>query len=741
MRYLLNNKLFENVAAAKSFLKKNDIPENDPKFVEIKNLLKDNPGYTLLFTKFCYNHDITIDQLTTLYNLLKQHKALLHNLPKQIDQYKKYEPLLDDLMDIESHVTFNKVVGELPGKFKKEAREDDEYFRLIIGMEEQVLNDYITFLKSKSSGYEDFEAIKNATIDHVNSYENKEKVLNKIKSCKGAVLEYNKNGILIVWIKDEDASKKLGSVSWCISTRGMWSNYNRPDLLRKQYFVWNYNVSHSDNDFRLGTTIEPTGGVHTSHLKDDSYVRLEDYCKKHKLSIEKNFKPLDKKSMVEYLREVKMTSKIFNKCVEYDVWREMSDLIPFNWRMMRGLVLPEDYEKMSYIQKIVVDYNSDKSATSSEAYNKAKEILYKEEQPFEHHFERYLFLNAFSEQFSSDLESDKFDELIGKILNPLLMNEDSDENYKYEFEYARGGNPAQIKIEMGEDDYLKTLDFGYDDYYAKMVMHVGYYGNTNDFFSNSDERDYFYGYLSYKNSDELKELLGQIGVDLSVIEDEKWYDELSKLGLNGPVDNFIWDLESRAEGELDSELRRAKDAIIFEFEEYRSRSKGDMVMGFDNILSYLSENPDLDGTIYSIIDDKPNQKCAEIFNTDELYMSAYLQNVDLAEECDKLISDIREKIENDEEMADKVIEYKEYINLINKYGFEKYGRSQYYKDYNGMRIVINKFQLDEDREGIVSGTITQDETHKSKHFKVKLDDLSAYIYNLKLDFFFENKRS
>ena len=89
--------MFENVQQAKAILKKLNIPLTDERFQTLRAMLEKTPGWTGAFTRFCYEQDVSVDDLAQLYDRLKQMQGVLSRLPQPVDKYEQYEKLIDDL--------------------------------------------------------------------------------------------------------------------------------------------------------------------------------------------------------------------------------------------------------------------------------------------------------------------------------------------------------------------------------------------------------------------------------------------------------------------------------------------------------------------------------------------------------------------------------------------------------------------------------------------------------------------
>ena len=695
-KQLLTKDIFENLSSARTFLKKNNIAE-DSNFVAIKELLKTNPGYIFTFTKFFYKDKASLESLKYLYTLIKQLGRKVGELPQQIDKYESYEKLLDDIMRIEEHTRFNKIVAELPANFKKEAREDDNYFSLVVTMSDNIYKDYYHLMKTKSFSFKTFDELYQATIAHTDSYLNMNEVLRQIEETEGAKLHYNKGNIVIAIIDTEAASKKLGSVSWCISSRGMWQHYNSPEKLTVQYFIWNFGVKYSSNDFRLGTTINPDGSVNTSHLKDDTYTKLDKYCETYRLDMS-IFKPLSKEDAIGRVRVLKMTKDLFTKCVDLDIWKDLVDIIPFEWRLLRGLMLETD--RLTPVQSLI----------AHGVQRDAIEFI-QGEMAFEADYQRYMFLH----RFNLEDEVENWDEIIDKILKPVIGD------YKYNTEYRNFD--FYINVEIPIEDYYATID----SEYASYIHQAHYYGITNDFFYGSEEYQYFMNYLNTEQKNKLISLTESLGIDLGD-DEEKWYSILSKYGIDKYIDNFIDSVTGIAENNLEDMLKAEHNKLRFDYD------KGRIEMGCEKIIELISTKFEKlnDFSIESIIESTPNDTA-----TTEEYISMgdmIHGDDDIFKEGDSLINEIEEHIEDSDELKETVESYKKFRDLISKLGFEDDDK-RITKETSNYIIAITKYLSSEE---IVTGIITDKTSKKKRDFRIPLDELPTYIGNHKLDLFFES---
>ena len=87
--------------------------ETNPNFIKIKDLCRDVPGYTFLFTKIFFeelepNDDYTEDEklntLKTLYDRIKSLGNLVKDLPIPLDRYAAIKPTDDDQRPISERI-------------------------------------------------------------------------------------------------------------------------------------------------------------------------------------------------------------------------------------------------------------------------------------------------------------------------------------------------------------------------------------------------------------------------------------------------------------------------------------------------------------------------------------------------------------------------------------------------------------------------------------------------------------
>jgi hypothetical protein len=326
----LDIRLNENVQAAKAYLrdlalaKKKNIDknaeltpeevrrvENNPDFLKIKEMLKDNPGYTYAFTRFFFDEGIDINELQRVYNKLKELRQSLNLLSMPIDKFadvkpsnedprKGFERLLDDIAKIEISRTVKKWVNQLPSDLKREYQNAsvvqkekikgiaiafDEFGKELDGTKNWEKNKELQdlfFLKVKR--YKNISDLIIAANNYIKAANNAQiskflqaiqKVNVKYGQMNGVEIIFDENRILIIEVKSFFANRELNSnTAHCIaSSHSQWDNYVGADnIYNKQYYIYNFNLPPSDNYSVIGITIGPGNKITACHAKDDRNI-------------------------------------------------------------------------------------------------------------------------------------------------------------------------------------------------------------------------------------------------------------------------------------------------------------------------------------------------------------------------------------------------------------------------------------------------------------------------------------
>jgi len=260
--------IFENIHQAKKYLKDNNIPETDPKFLELKDILKNNLGYMGPFTKWVYNDNVTSG---TTVDTLKKLKSI-NNLDKPIDSFEKMEDLYDYLLEFDLNRKAGQVIKALPSISRENATPElktlisnnleysdilKKYFREVGGRynperrhEHRV---------EKPPEFETYsEWLYKDVLNYINNLKGGFTPDSIKKKCEGvnADVIVDKPNVMLVRVHDFEASRKIGTPGWCIcQTQSWWNSY--VDDFTTQYFVYDFTKDVGDPKHLIGVTIAP----------------------------------------------------------------------------------------------------------------------------------------------------------------------------------------------------------------------------------------------------------------------------------------------------------------------------------------------------------------------------------------------------------------------------------------------------------------------------------------------------
>jgi len=263
---MLKYKLFENLQKAKKILSDRRINEKDPEFLKLRDMLSRNMGYIGQFTKWMFIDRTPFEELETVFKELKN-----VNIDKPIEEFDKAEDLFDYIQNFEINKKINQVINAIPSRTRELA---DEKLRKLIELNIDVAPLIKDFYSKKGGRFKNSNDMYNDTkglIENVKGGFNLETIKKKMEGLNvDIVLESEE--MLIVQVNDYNASCKIGSKSWCISTSSSyWNSY--VNEFTTQYFIYDFTKPISDKRHMIGVTVSPSGKFHAAHFADDSAVR------------------------------------------------------------------------------------------------------------------------------------------------------------------------------------------------------------------------------------------------------------------------------------------------------------------------------------------------------------------------------------------------------------------------------------------------------------------------------------
>ena len=325
--------------------------ETNPSFVKIKDMCRENPGYTYLFTKIFFDeykedNEKFVD-LQNLYNEIKSLGNLIRELPMPLDRYAAIKPtdddqrpiserIQDDIEKIKLNRTFKKFYDQLYGSQKewvdKASLQQKERLKGIgLGFSEMGKDDngkvdekYQKSLHrvffSKIKDYKNLDQIIDAAVNYIKSVNNNQfsKFIKKIDEVNGkfgqqngARIVYDQDGYLVIEVYSYIANRELnGHTSHCIArSGGYWDNYLED--YNKQYYVYNFNLDPTDPNSVIGMTIKPDGTLKAAHNRPDSSVsgKFKEMMKDWKIPYEL-FAPMSREEMEVKRKRIEASKKI-----------------------------------------------------------------------------------------------------------------------------------------------------------------------------------------------------------------------------------------------------------------------------------------------------------------------------------------------------------------------------------------------------------------------------------------------
>lgn len=288
--YMLN----ENLDKAKKLLDDLDIPQTDKRFVQLRELLKNNLGYIGAFTKWYIKDGEEWDKIEDTFKALKNNK-----IDKQIESFEKIEDLFDYIQNFQSNKKVNQIINTLPSYTRENVSPElINLLNLNIEWSEAIKK----FYRDKGGRYNrhsqwwklpsEFKTYQEWLVDVTKTLIKNLKGGFNLESIKGKMDKNNlkvkqvdstDKGIydveiiietpdmLMVRVNNFRASQIIGSSHWCISqSQSYWNSY--VNEFAQQYFIYDFTKDISDVRHMIGATISPSSKISAAHWSDDKKV-------------------------------------------------------------------------------------------------------------------------------------------------------------------------------------------------------------------------------------------------------------------------------------------------------------------------------------------------------------------------------------------------------------------------------------------------------------------------------------
>ena len=301
----------ENANQAKRILQEKGIDPTDPKFVELRDvILKRQPGYLGLFTKFVFDEGTSLEEIRQVLHLVNVNKDTLGKLSKPVIEYSDYHELLDDVSKLEKERVARKILNNVVGDLRRELFElEPEKLQLFIDLaarvaefdekEVKVFTQSISRIKDLDELSMDMELFISKMTDDLTI----SKITNKIENTEFSKVVYKnpETGVIVARIGEYIDSYYLGSFNWCISKDGgidSWNSYVEKEG-NIQYFVWNTSVPKSDPMYMVGITVRQDGTIRNCQNAQNSATDFNSMIKEFGLEGKNIFVGLTPEELAE----------------------------------------------------------------------------------------------------------------------------------------------------------------------------------------------------------------------------------------------------------------------------------------------------------------------------------------------------------------------------------------------------------------------------------------------------------
>lgn len=473
--------------------------ENNPLFLSVKKMLGDKVGFTYLFTYLAMEEKIPLNELQILFKQIIEFKDSLDKLRRPISNYidknitNNGEQLVDDLENISRSRKSQKFVNELDSDLKSEYRNSSPVIKKKIediafafdelgkdsgGSDDEKIKIKLSTQKrffSKIKRYKDLNSLINGAELFIKSESNSSssKFYNQIDKCNelygkfGARIVFDDDNILILELLSFPACKMLCSnTSWCISTSDyQWNKYVGGDsVFTRQYAIYNYNLSPTDNNSIIGITINSDKSIRACHAKNDSGISST--CKsifnsfESKVGLPKNtiwdlLEPMSesdkKKKQLRIIanKEVIKPNKSMAEIKKY-VLEDGADVNTNNCVVLQNAVKESNLEKVEFLLKIGANPNLNKEIIENCKSDPRED---KDSPKNKKNFAIIKILvenggkitNNVYKNFNSDYDAIEF--FLKKGYHPDGMEENGKKSY----------NPIRTAIKMDRLDIIKLL--------------------------------------------------------------------------------------------------------------------------------------------------------------------------------------------------------------------------------------------------------------------------------------------
>lgn len=279
-------KLHEDMQQARSILKKMGIPEEDPKFQELKQMLQDanQMAYIGPFTKWMYKERVSsLEEIKDLFDAMRDLKQYNQKVPS-VQQFKNADKMLDHVMNKLVSSKMKNVLNSAPNSQIKRWIQEDEVQKILRANTDKYkfLGKFIGKKAKKYSSYAEFVAGLKSEIKSVSGEWTSDAVIDRLEKKGGNYkVLYKSPQFLLLQIKDYETAQIIGNEDICITyVPSQWQNF--VGRANNQYVFYNFEYEPTDPRCRVWLTYsyakddeetgKPVGRTSAAHYNDDGTI-------------------------------------------------------------------------------------------------------------------------------------------------------------------------------------------------------------------------------------------------------------------------------------------------------------------------------------------------------------------------------------------------------------------------------------------------------------------------------------
>lgn len=287
LRKILRENLLlnENVKQAEKILKSFNIPLENPDYIKFKEKLLQRNEIGLLgplIKMNTYRPLFDIVSIENTYEIIKDNKNILKQLPQPIHAYNDASNLFDDLENTQVRHTLKQFTKKLSNPQVREmvlglnydsrnARVEDMEYILNLPSEEQ------RAFWARSSRYDNLQKLVTGISHFVHQHRKGityTRTLEKVKKLGNDEVEVvyldKEKETILLHIKTFGASCAIGTKAWCIAEeKHQWVDYSRNGA--QQFFLFSF--QETDNSLQMvAFTVNKYGSIIHSHDKNNEEI-------------------------------------------------------------------------------------------------------------------------------------------------------------------------------------------------------------------------------------------------------------------------------------------------------------------------------------------------------------------------------------------------------------------------------------------------------------------------------------